>query len=215
MASTEFIDHPLIKKNTVEARTYQQVIFANAIEKNTLVVVPTALGKTIIAILLTAYQLTKEPNKRIIMLTPTKPLAQQHFDSYQSLMELAAEDVILLTGQVTSDKRKKIWKSAKIIICTPQTLRNDLEYGITDLNDVSLLIVDEAHRSVGDYAYTSVAQNYIDTVKNHLILALTASPGHDKKKIEEVCESLQIESVEIRTEKDEDVVPYINPIEIE
>ncbi len=215
MESMEYVKHPLIKKDKVEARTYQQMIFANATKENTLVVVPTALGKTIIAILLTAYKLTENPNKRIIMLTPTKPLAQQHYESFQNLMNIDPDDIILLTGQIPSDKRKKIWKSAKIIICTPQTLRNDLEYDITDLDDISLLIIDEAHRAVGDYAYTKIAKNYIENVKDNLILALTASPGHDKRKIEEVCETLQIENVDIRTEKDEDVKPYIKPIELE
>jgi len=41
---------------------------------------------------------------------------------------------------------------------------------------------------------------------------MTASPGHDKDKIMEVCENLGIEKVEIHTDEDEDVSPYIHDV---
>ena len=45
-----YIDHPLIKSNAIEARLYQQVLAADVLKKgNTMIVAPTALGKTIVA----------------------------------------------------------------------------------------------------------------------------------------------------------------------
>ena len=49
---TSYISHPLIKKDSIESRLYQQVLAGDVLKKgNTMVVAPTALGKTIIAIL--------------------------------------------------------------------------------------------------------------------------------------------------------------------
>ncbi|MHA1941247.1 MAG: DEAD/DEAH box helicase family protein, partial [Candidatus Hodarchaeales archaeon] len=48
---------------TIEPRIYQQVIFSECVTNptNTLVVLPTGLGKTVIMAYLTAYSLSKEP----------------------------------------------------------------------------------------------------------------------------------------------------------
>jgi ERCC4-related helicase len=42
---------------------------------------------------------------------------------------------------------------------------------------------------------------------------MTASPGSEKSRMEEVCNNLSIEQIEHRNEDDEDVKPYINPID--
>ena len=54
------IVHPLIRPETVELRLYQELIVSRIVEKgNTLVVAPTALGKTVVAVMLamSAYPL--------------------------------------------------------------------------------------------------------------------------------------------------------------
>ena len=87
-------------------REYQQRIFETASEKNTLVVLPTGLGKTLVALLLSIERLKKFPTSKIIFLAPTKPLVEQHFEYYKkNLPELFAE-LSLFTGSVPADKRK-------------------------------------------------------------------------------------------------------------
>ena len=56
-------------------RLYQETIFATTVKKNTLVVLPTGLGKTAIALMLTTQRLKQYPQSKIIFLAPTKPLA--------------------------------------------------------------------------------------------------------------------------------------------
>ncbi|MBI2109568.1 Hef nuclease, partial [Candidatus Woesearchaeota archaeon] len=59
------------------------------------------------------------------------------------------------------------------------------------------------------FANTYLAKNFIETSLYKRILALTASPGGTKTKIQEICSNLFIDNVEIRTETDQDVLPYV------
>ncbi|NOZ59337.1 MAG: DEAD/DEAH box helicase [Euryarchaeota archaeon] len=210
-----FVSHPLIKDGTVEARLYQQVILASASRANTLVVAPTALGKTVIAVLLAAHRLEQHPSSRVLMLAPTKPLVTQHAASFEKFLELPEEEIVAFTGSTPPDRRKALWESARVICATPQVVQNDIIAGRCSLREVSLLVFDEAHRGVGDYPYAFIARNYMSQARNPRILALTASPGGDEDRIIEVVENLYIENIEVRTESDPDVRPYISGMKVE
>jgi len=119
----EFIDHPLIKKNKVMARLYQEAIVDSCREKNSLIVLPTGLGKTIIAALLTVYRLQKYEGE-VIFLAPTKPLVMQHFQTFCDVLNI--EDMEFFTGTVAPSKRKELYKNKKIIFATPQVIENDI-----------------------------------------------------------------------------------------
>jgi len=201
-------------------RLYQQTILGTAARHNTLVVLPTGLGKTAIAFLLTAQRLNNYPNSKILMLAPTKPLCEQHVESFRVHLEIAPEKVVLFTGSVSPEKRAQLWKDAQIIISTPQGLENDIINSRINLKEVSLLIFDEAHHATGEYAYVWIADQYDKNSSTARILALTASPGSDMETVKEVTTNLKIEKVEVRTEKDADVKPYVqkthkNWIEVE
>src|SRR3990167_7885036 len=121
----------------------------------------------------------------------------------------------IFTGMVSPEKRAELWKTAKIIFSTPQGLENDIITRRINLEDVCLLGVDEAHRAVGDYAYVFVAKQFMKLSRFPRIIALTASPGSDLEKIQEVCRNLFIEDIEVRTDEDVDVKPYIQEMQID
>jgi Fanconi anemia group M protein len=183
--------------------------------KNTLVVLPTGMGKTGVALLLAVQRLKQYPQSKILILAPTKPLAEQHLMTFQQAMDLPEKKFVLFTGAVAPEKRAEQWQTAQIIFSTPQGLENDIIGNKIDISKVSLLVFDEAHRATGDYSYVFLAKQYQRKSDWPRILALTASPGSETAKIEEVCNNLGIEAVEIRTEKDPDVQPYVQPIDIE
>ena len=176
-----------------------------------MIVAPTALGKTIVAALVSAERLNRIPSSKILMLAPSKPLAVQH---EESLKEFLKAPVNVLTGSITPDKRVKLWEKSRVISATPQTVESDVIAGRYDLKDVSLLIFDECHRGTGNYAYVFLANRYMREGKDPLILGLTASPGGDEEKINTVCQNLFINEVMVKTEDDVDVKPYFKPIEI-
>src|SRR3989344_3246855 len=190
-------------------RLYQQTILGTAARHNTLVVLPTGLGKTAIAFLLAVQRLNNYPNSKILMLAPTKPLCEQHVESFRRHLAIEPEKIVLFTGSITPEKRAELWKEAQIIISTPQGLENDIINNRINLKEVSLLIFDEAHHATGEYAYVWIADQYDKNSSTARILALTASPVSDMETVKEVTTNLKIEKVEVRTEKDADVKPYI------
>ena len=195
-------------------RLYQQTILGTTSNFNTLVVLPTGLGKTASAFMLAAQRLHQYPNSKILMLAPTKPLCEQHVQTFQKHMDVESDKIVLFTGSVKPEKRAELWKTAQVIISTPQGLENDTINRRVRLEDVSLLIFDEAHRATGDYAYVWLAQQYEKKAKYARILALTASPGSDLESIKEICQNLKVEKVEVRTEQDADVKPYVQKTKI-
>ena len=197
--------------NKFTPRLYQETILSSCVDKNTLVVLPTGMGKTAVAMMLAAQRLKQFPNSKIVFLAPTKPLAEQHLHSFKKHLDVSS---VLFTGYVAPKKRELLWKDAQLIFSTPQGLVNDIVSNRINIKDVSLLVVDEAHRAVGEYDYVFLAKQFNKKARFPKILALTASPGSDLEKIEEVCKNLFIESVEIRTDSDPDVKPYIQDIDV-
>lgn len=62
-----FIEHNLIRPKTAEARTYQQILAADVLKDgNTMIVAPTALGKTLVAVLVAADRLDKLKNQKFL-----------------------------------------------------------------------------------------------------------------------------------------------------
>jgi Fanconi anemia group M protein len=199
----------------IKPRDYQKEILEKCKEKNSLVILPTGIGKTLIALLLVIDRMQKFPLEKILFLAPTRPLAEQHYEYFKKhLPELFAQ-IDLFTGKVDAGIRKKIWQKADIIFSTPQCIGNDVKKNLYTLESVSLLIEDEAHRCVKNYSYTYVARKYSEQATNQRILGMTASPGTDKSAIKKICENLKIEQVEIRTRDSEDVKKYLQELEFQ
>jgi len=193
----------------ITPRGYQESIFETCKNKNTLVILPTGIGKTLLSILLTIHRLNQFPNSKALICSPTKPLCNQHLKTFMEKTTIEKDKIILYTGMIKPEEREKIFQKATVIIATPQTIEKDLENNRISLKNFSVLTIDEAHRSRMDYANTAVAKYYFSQAENPRLLALTASPGASKEKIDEIMKNLSIEVVEIRTEKDETIKQYI------
>jgi Fanconi anemia group M protein len=173
------------------------------------------MGKSFLFVMLAAHRLNHYPNSKILILAPTKPLADQHITVLKKHLDIDPKQIVLFTGLIKPEKRAELWKDAKIIISTPQGLENDILTKRINLEEASLLAFDEAHHAVGDYSYVFVASQYQKKAKYPRILALTASPGSDMDKIKEVCKNLYVEEVEVRTDEDPDVKPYVQEVKTE
>lgn len=198
----------------LQPREYQKKIIESIqVNGNTLVVLPTGLGKTLIAL-----SLMEKTSGKCVFLTPTKPLARQHNQTIIDVLGEVAEGSVLVTGESPPKKRAELYKN-KIISSTPQTIRNDIRKGIFPETLVSLAVFDEAHRAVGEYAYVDIAKSLPMETK---IIALTASPGGDRSKIKEVLTNLRISNIEVKGPTDPDILPYMKkmdykwiPVELE
>lgn len=191
----------LISNVKLTPRAYQLAIYNSITENgNTLVVLPTGMGKTLIALMLIDRYHKKG---KCLFLTPTKPLAKQQYDSIKDILGIDDEQISLITGENPPAKRREMYRR-NIVVATPQTINNDLASKIAE-QDYELCIIDECHRAVGDYAYVPIAE----ALKQALIVGMTASPGGRRERIKEVLENLKILNIEIRTSEDPDVKPYI------
>jgi ERCC4-related helicase len=204
-------------KLDITPRLYQQIIAAQAMKYNTLVVLPTGLGKTVISLLVAIKRMQEYPDEKIFILAPTKPLASQHLESFSQLLKnyIPKEQMVLFTGAVSPTKRAELFKTAKIIFSTPQGLENDILASRINLREISLIVFDEAHRATGEYSYVWVAKQYCKQNTHPRILGLTASPGTDRESIQEVLDNLAIEHIEFREYASPDVKPYVQETKFE
>jgi len=216
ITAPEYFNGPFLKSDKIDYRHYQKNIITRCINKNSLVVLPTGLGKTIIAILLVAKSLEKYSKKaKVVILAPTRPLISQHENSCKKFLEINEALIAALTGKIPPEKRIQMFRDSSIIISTPQVIKNDLERGRYDLNHVSLLIFDEAHRTKGNYAYNFISSEYLaGGCSDPLILGLTASPGKDYEYVQQICDNLFIENIIFKMRDDIDVKQYIHDIDV-
>ena len=200
--SEDYISHKFIKPNSIETRQYQVSLAKDAANQNSLIVLPTGLGKTTIALQVIADYM-EQAKGGVLFLAPTRVLVNQHYDFLKK--NVLIDDIGIITGEDLVAKRKKLWINS-IVCATPEITRNDLRRQIVSPEQFSLVIFDEAHRAIGDYAYTAIADSFLGSVR---FLAMTATLPSEKQKAEEIVKSLRIQSVLQKTDESPDVKPYI------
>lgn len=218
-----YIQHTLIKDESIGYREYQKKIAEIALEESSLIALPTAAGKTIIAAMIAAERLNSYGG-RILFLAPNKPLVTQQAEEFQRVLDLFEEDIVEMTGDVRPDDREEIWENgdARIVFATPQVIENDILSKRLDLTDITQVIFDECHRATGDYAYTFIAEEYNSkqSTDNRLVTGLSASPGSSEQDILKLCDTLGVTNVEIFSAdddllKDHVTTPDITPRKVD
>jgi ATP-dependent DNA helicase MPH1 len=196
-------------------RDYQFNITQKGLFHNLLVALPTGLGKTFIAatVMLNWFRWTKDA--QMVFVAPTKPLVSQQVSACLDIAGIPRSQTTMLTGGAAPGLRAKEWQSKRVFFMTPQTLINDLKTGIADPKRIVLLVVDEAHRATGGYAYVEVVKFLRRFNQSFRVLALTATPGSTVESVQAVIDGLDISRVEIRTETSIDIRDYVHNRDIE
>lgn len=135
------------------------------------------------------------PKGKIIFLAPTRPLVAQQIKACHYIAGIPQSECVELTGQTASKLRAVAWATKRVIYCTPQTMENDLKKGRLDPRDVTCLVVDEAHRASGDYAYCGVVRFMMSRNQHFRVLALTATPGARGEAVQNVIDNLHVRTV--------------------
>jgi len=174
---TQYLEKKYVQKNSIEKRDYQVNLSNQAIKENCIVVLPTGLGKTAVALQVIAEYLSK-----------------------------GTGGVLFLAGEDPIQKRTKLWNNS-VICATPEIARNDLNREIVSPEQFNLVIFDEVHRTVGDYAYSVIAARFENSSAR--LVGMTATLPSEKEKATEILTKLRITSVAERTEDSPDVKPYI------
>ena len=207
------VEHPLLRPKEIRALPFQLDLARIGLAEDLLVVLPTGLGKTVIAALLAA-ELLRARDEKVLFLAPTRPLVQQHADSFARWF--VPLRTARFTGTVRRPVREGSWETADVVFATPEIVQNDLAAGRYRLNEVALVVFDEAHHAVGKYVYVPIAARYAgERPVGGRVLGLTASPGGKNERIEEVVGALGVQRIEARSRDDEGVREYVQPVEID
>jgi Fanconi anemia group M protein len=82
-----------------------------------------------------------------------------------------------MTGAMNPTDRKKQWREKRVFFLTPQVLANDISRSTCPATEVKCLVLDEAHKAQGSFAYVSVVEELCKLGAVFRILALSATPG--------------------------------------
>ncbi|KAF5382937.1 hypothetical protein D9757_006326 [Collybiopsis confluens] len=183
-------------------RDYQFEIVKSSLFENTVVALPTGLGKTFVAgvIMLNYYRWF--PEGKVVFVAPTKPLVAQQIEACHEFCGIPGSDAAELTGQTPREARNKYWSQKRVFYATPQTLINDLVSENCDPREIVLVVIDEAHRATGNYAYNQIIRYMMAKNPHFRVLALTATPGSNKEAVQNLIDGLHISRIEIRNEKE-------------
>ncbi|KAH8144759.1 uncharacterized protein LAJ45_11260 [Morchella importuna] len=195
--------------SNVSHREYQYSIVHKALFSNILVALPTGLGKTFIAATVMLNWFRWAPESQIAFLAPTKPLVAQQIDACYNIAGIPRSQTAELTGAVNADLRREYWEERRVFFLTPQTMQNDISRGICNPKRIVCLVIDEAHKATGNYAFATVVNQIRKANTSLRVLALTATPGATIDKVQEVIDSLGIARVEIRNLESMDIQPYV------
>lgn len=201
------LSHYLYPSN-MEERKYQRAIIATALLDNTLVALPTGLGKTFIAATIMLNFNRWFPDLKMVFMAPTRPLVAQQIKACAAITGIAASEMAILIEKPKT-QRQSLWDQHRIFFTTPQVVDNDLRNGVVDAATISLLVMDEAHRAKGNYAYNNVAKHMARVNAAHRVLALTATPAATMDGVQELVDNLRVLKLEVRTDNLDDIVPYL------
>ena len=207
------ISHPNLSSKDIEARAYQLKALNNILHSSTLLVLPTGMGKTPIELMAIADKIYQSPNKKVIFLAPTNPLLAQHYKDAKKFLNIPEESIIMINGGINWKKRQEMAQNAKLILATPQVIRNDVNRGSLSLVNCSLLVIDEAHHASGKHAMAQVADLYLKQSNQGLLLGATASPGSTDKAIINLINRIGSSNIFSMEKNNPLVKPYVSQLE--
>ncbi len=110
-------------------------------------------------------------------MAPTKPLVAQQIQACYEIMGIPLDATSEMTGAMSPADRKKQWREKRVFFLTPQVLTNDISRAALPAAEVKCLVLDEAHKALGNYAYVQVVKELCSHGAIFRILALSATPG--------------------------------------
>jgi ERCC4-related helicase len=199
------------------SRKYQEEIVRTALVDNTLVSLPTGLGKTLIAavVMYNYHRWFAKDGGLTVFCAPTRSLVTQQIEACYNIMGIPVADTAEITGAVKKTERPELWKTRKMFFCTPQTLYQDLKDGTVDGSKIVCLVLDETHRATGQYSYATVIPLLESLGARPRIVGLSATPGKDIKAIQAVIETLRTSRIEVRLEDEPEVKKHLHQRNVE
>ncbi|KAJ8115781.1 hypothetical protein OPT61_g2638 [Boeremia exigua] len=168
-------------------RSYQAEMVEESLKSNIIVVMDTGSGKTHIAVERTRAELEIcNPSKRVWFLAPTIALCEQQSKVFEH--HLPSYNILMLSGQDDVDHwtEQRVWDSVlynvRIVLSTHQVLYDALAHAFVRMDELALLIFDEAHHCTLNHPANRIMSSfYIPRIQQAdedlpKVLGLSASP---------------------------------------
>ena len=208
------LHHDGLQDGVIQARAYQLEAVDVSLSGSTLLVLPTAAGKTAVAWMVMAEML-EQNDGWALMIAPTAALVKQHLDDLEKIFDKDSIQPFSMSGAIPPSKREGMWNNGRLVVSTPQVVRNDVNRGLLDLSNCCLLVIDEAHHAIGERAEAQVSDLYLELANQPLILGMTASPGSTTQKVEEISNRLQVHRIHLRTSEEKMLSEHLASLDIE
>ena len=189
-------------------RDYQYQAVRRALYTNSLVCLPTGLGKTLIAAVVMYNFYRWFPEGKVVFLAPTRPLVDQQKAACSNICGIPTEDTCTMMGSTKKDEsgtRRTFWRAKRVFFCTPQTMENDINSSVCPANEVVCVVIDEAHRAKGNHSYVGCIRMLWDRGVKFRTLALSATPGRTVQDVQKLLEALNIGRIDFKSDQDDDV----------
>ncbi|KXX75776.1 Dicer-like protein 2 [Madurella mycetomatis] len=196
---------PADSSSALAARAYQTEMYEKCVKANTIVVMDTGSGKTLVATLRIKHELAvTSPEKRVWFLTPTVALCKQQCETLQRQIRSVEIRSFSSHDRVECWRTKELWdaalRSVRVAVATYAVLQNALSDGFVKMNSIALIVFDEAHNCVGKSPGSKIMHDFYWPDKDagrevpH-IMGMTASPtnkagGMKLKKLEETLDAI-------------------------
>ncbi|KAL6052236.1 Dicer-like protein 1 [Balamuthia mandrillaris] len=165
-------------------RGYQVELYEAAMKRNSVLVLPTGTGKTLISAMVIHRTLQLNPSKRVVFIVDRTPLVFQQ--------GLALHQETGLSVEVRCGERKNPlfhrqegvpFKRPRILVCTAALFANRLELEAEHLQQYCLMVFDECHHTTKSHPYNLLMQQWYHKepeAQRPRVLGLTASPAAHK-----------------------------------
>ncbi|PKS09772.1 hypothetical protein jhhlp_004393 [Lomentospora prolificans] len=205
MTTAALIEQSQLRRIVDTPREYQIQLFEKARERNTIIVLDTGSGKTLIAMLLLRHTIEQELGRRAagqepkisFFIVETVGLVDQQWSALRA--NLPYPVARLFGGELEDKWNSEFWNKTfeenKIVVCTAAILQKALLHSFIMIKQINLLIIDEAHHAKKNHPYARIIKDYYlkeTKIENRpRILGMTASPVDGKGDIETSAEQLE------------------------
>ncbi len=154
-AFDDFDMHPLLKKNVAEkgyitpSPIQDKSIPHGLLGKDVLGIANTGTGKTAAFALPVLNKMLIHPGSRVLIIAPTRELAEQIEDECRSFAKGSGLfGVLLIGGASMTNQLRDLKKKPEIVIGTPGRIKDHVERGTLSLSTFNLIVLDEVDRMV-------------------------------------------------------------------
>ncbi|KAL5051864.1 hypothetical protein BDW71DRAFT_169667 [Aspergillus fruticulosus] len=193
------------QQGTLDPREYQIELFERAKTQNTIAVLATGAGKTLIAVLLLKYTIEKELNNRTdgephrisFFLVDSVTLSYQQAGFLRNNLDTNVGHLFGALGPDFWSRQtwNEFFEKYMVIVCTAEILHLCLLNAHVRMERINLLIFDEAHHTKKDHVYARIIRDsYLPTQPSERprIFGMTASPVDTKGDVVEGAMNLEL-----------------------